>query len=69
MRQLHVQDPWAGLAYRSEQEILNDLLSRIQVLENRLRHLEETVRELTQPVQERLPEVEEEIREAIPVRN
>jgi hypothetical protein len=43
MRQLYVQEPWANLGYESQAQILNDLMIRIQVLENRLRQLEETV--------------------------
>lgn len=46
MRQLHVKEPWAGLAYSTEREIISDLLSRIQVLEHRLRELEEMVKHL-----------------------
>lgn len=44
MRQLHVKEPWAGLAYSSDQEILTDLLARIQILEHRMRELEETIK-------------------------
>lgn len=44
MRQVHVNEPWAGLAYSSDREMLTDLLARIQVLEHRLRELEETIK-------------------------
>lgn len=43
MRQLYIQEPWANLGYESQAQILNDLMIRIQVLENRIRQLEETV--------------------------
>lgn len=41
MRQLYIQEPWANLGYESQQQILNDLMVRIQVLESRVRQLEE----------------------------
>ena len=41
MRQLYIQEPWANLGYESTQQILNDLMVRIQVLETRVRRLEE----------------------------
>lgn len=41
MRQLYIQEPWANLGYESQQQILNDLMVRIQILEGRVRHLEE----------------------------
>jgi hypothetical protein len=43
MRQLYVQEPWANLGYESQQQIVNDLMIRMQVLENRIRQLEESV--------------------------
>jgi hypothetical protein len=43
MRQLRIQEPWANLGYESQTQILNDLMIRIQMLENRIRQLEETV--------------------------
>jgi hypothetical protein len=43
MRQLHIREPWAHLGYESEQQVLNDLTIRIQMLETRLRQLEATV--------------------------
>jgi len=43
MRQLYIQEPWANLGYESQQQILNDLMIRMQVLEARIRQLEETV--------------------------
>lgn len=41
MRQLHIREPWASLAVGTEQQLLNELLGRIQVLENRVRNLED----------------------------
>lgn len=41
MRQLYIQEPWANLGYESQQQLLNDLMVRIQVLESRVRQLEE----------------------------
>lgn len=46
MRQLHVKEPWAGLAHSSDREMLTELLSRIQILEHRIRELEEIMKEL-----------------------
>lgn len=46
MRQLHVKEPWAGLAYSSDREMLTELLSRIQILEHRIHELEEIMKEL-----------------------
>lgn len=43
MKQLQIREPWAGLAYGSDQQIVADLLARIQVLERRLKELEEVV--------------------------
>lgn len=43
MRQLYIQEPWANLGYESQQQIVNDLMIRMQVLENRIRQLEESV--------------------------
>lgn len=43
MRQLYVQEPWANLGYESQQQLVNDLMIRMQVLENRIRQLEESV--------------------------
>lgn len=40
MKQLHIREPWADLAYRSGDDRLDDLLNRIQVLEARVRELE-----------------------------
>ena len=51
MRQLYIQEPWANLGYESQAQILNDLMIRIQVLENRIRQLEEAVTDrLDEPV-------------------
>ena len=43
MRQLRIREPWADLAYRSDQQLLEDLAARIQILEARVRELEATV--------------------------
>jgi hypothetical protein len=51
MRQLYIQEPWANLGYESQAQILNDLMIRIQVLENRLRQLEETASDHTADVE------------------
>lgn len=40
MKQLHVREPWANSALRSGNNVLDDLLNRIQVLETRVRELE-----------------------------
>ncbi|MGH2768024.1 MAG: hypothetical protein ACRDIF_03595 [Actinomycetota bacterium] len=45
MRQLHLYEPWSALGYDSQQEVLHDLVARIQILENRLRELEDIVTE------------------------
>ena len=52
MRQVHVQETWAGVAYGSEREIMTELISRIQILENRLRDLEKYVKDMTEEVPE-----------------
>ncbi len=41
MKQLHIREPWADSAYRSGDQVLEDLLSRVQALEARVRQLEE----------------------------
>lgn len=43
MRQLYIQEPWANLGYESQQQILNDLMIRMQVLETRIRQLEDMI--------------------------
>ncbi|MGH2705700.1 MAG: hypothetical protein ACRDJ4_11565 [Actinomycetota bacterium] len=48
MRQLHVTEPGYFLGHDSQQEVLYDLIARIQVLESRLRELEETVSEVSE---------------------
>lgn len=40
MKQLHVREPWAELAYKSNDQVLQDMLARIQILEARVRELE-----------------------------
>lgn len=47
MKQLHIHEPWATLGFESQQQVLNDLGVRIQLLERRLRELEATVAELS----------------------
>lgn len=49
MRQLHIREPWATLAAGSEQQLLVELMDRIQVLENRMRTLEGRVEERLEP--------------------
>lgn len=56
MRQLHIKEPWADLAYNNDKQILQDLVSRIQILEARIRELEL-----------RISQSEEIEREAVPV--
>lgn len=61
MRQVHVQDNWTGVAYGNDREVVSDLVSRIQILENRLRDLEEYVKGITEaeePEQQILSEPE-----------
>lgn len=55
MKQLHIHEPWATLGFESQQQVLNDLIVRIQMVETRLRQLEEIVarqvkEEETEPV-------------------
>lgn len=57
MRQLHIREPWADLAYTSDRQIIEDLVSRIQILEAKIRDLELRVAEQG---------VDHEIREAVP---
>lgn len=40
MKQLYVREPWSDLAYRAGENILDDLLNRIQILEDKVRELE-----------------------------
>jgi hypothetical protein len=40
MRQLHIRDAWGDLAYNSGNQLLEDLASRLQMLESRVRELE-----------------------------
>jgi hypothetical protein len=55
MRQLHIREPWAGLAYASEQEMITDLIARVQMLENRIRDLEDHLSEMSKREIEREP--------------
>lgn len=55
MKQLHIHEPWATLGFESQQQVLNDLIVRIQMVETRLRQLEAIVarqvkEEETEPV-------------------
>lgn len=43
MKQLHIREPWADLARGNDQQVVQDLLVRIQLLEARIRELEEMV--------------------------
>jgi hypothetical protein len=63
MRQVHVQDPWAGVVYANEREMVGEIMSRIQMLETRLRELEGLVKgvletEIEAPEQQILVEPE-----------
>ncbi|MGH2773038.1 MAG: hypothetical protein ACRDIU_07885 [Actinomycetota bacterium] len=60
MKQLQVREPWAGLAYKGNDPLLEELLHRIQVLEARVRDLES--KEFEIPVSEEVSG-----REAMPV--
>lgn len=62
MKQLHIREPWADLAYRSGDDRLDDLLNRIQVLEARVRELESRESKDAAEAQMAAPE-------AIPVRS
>lgn len=67
MRQLHIREPWADLAIRSSDKVLDDLLNRIQILEDRVRELElRQAREASAaaPVETKIPV---RTREAVPV--
>lgn len=62
MKQLYIREPWSDLAYRSGENVLDDLLNRIQILEDKVRELE--MRETAQA-----PEAQPAPREtSIPVR-
>ncbi len=41
MRQLHIREPWADLAYRTGEGVIDDLVTRIQMLEARVKELED----------------------------
>lgn len=55
MRQLHIREPWADLAYNSENQLLEDLATRVQTLEARVRELELKVAETLTEEREALP--------------
>ncbi|HVE75412.1 MAG TPA: hypothetical protein VND22_01450 [Actinomycetota bacterium] len=40
MKQLHIREPWADLAHRSDKIIIQDLVARLEILEARIRDLE-----------------------------
>lgn len=61
MKQLHIREPWADLALKSTDKVLEDLLTRVQVLEAK-------VRELETRAEKEAPEPQIAPREAIPVR-
>ncbi len=43
MKQLHIREPWADLAHRSDKIIIQDLVARLEILEARIRDLEARV--------------------------
>ncbi|MGI8427217.1 MAG: hypothetical protein ACR2FO_07990 [Actinomycetota bacterium] len=49
MKQLRIREPWADLAYGSGDTVLEDLVTRIQMLEARVRELEEAPEVQTVP--------------------
>jgi outer membrane murein-binding lipoprotein Lpp len=55
MRQLHIREPWADLAYNSENQLLEDLSTRVQTLEAKVRELELKVAETLEEEREALP--------------
>jgi hypothetical protein len=55
MRQLHIREPWADLAYNSDNQLLEDLASRVQMLESRVRELELKLAESRDEEREALP--------------
>jgi len=58
MKQLRIREPWADLAFGSGEGVLEDLVTRIQMLEARVRELEEspavgeTVQAVSSPIRE-----------------
>jgi hypothetical protein len=55
MKQLHIREPWADLAYNSETQLLEDLATRVQTLEARVRELEVKLAEALEEEREALP--------------
>jgi hypothetical protein len=51
MRQLHIREPWADLAYHSDNQLLEELVSRVRMLECRVKDLESKLAE-DEPVRE-----------------
>ena len=51
MRQLRVNQPWADLGFVSEKDKLEDLVSRVQILESRIRELELQIAERAQDLE------------------
>ena len=55
MKQLHIREPWADLAYNSNNQLLEDLASRVQTLEAKVRELEIKLAEALEEQREALP--------------
>ena len=55
MRQLHIREPWADLAYSSDNQLLEDLANRVQALEGKVRELELKLAEALDEDREALP--------------
>jgi outer membrane murein-binding lipoprotein Lpp len=55
MKQLHIREPWADLAYNSENQLLEDLATRVQTLEAKVRELEVKLAEALEEEREALP--------------
>ncbi len=55
MRQLHIREPWADLAYNSDNQLLEDLATRVQTLEAKVRELEIKLAEAREEEREPLP--------------
>jgi len=43
VKQLHIREPWADLAHRTDKVIIQDLVARLEILEARIRDLESKV--------------------------
>ncbi len=55
MKQLHIREPWADLAYNSDNQLLEDLATRVQTLEAKVRELEIKLAEAREEEREPLP--------------